>query len=110
MGETVHETGSFCLETEGHYLVSENCKGGKKCAAKKIPKVIPSTRDLIGQVGSPGHRLCHLWGGRPQIIQYKLRVKTVGKTEGEWVDTSRCLFAQDQSFVEIDYLFYLLEH
>ncbi len=92
-GKEVIENASYCFDGEDFSLLSLNCYPDENCiAVQKTDLQVPEEK-LQGQFGSPGFKLCYIYGGKPQLLDI-----WSGK---KWVKMDRCLFEADQSFVDI---------
>jgi hypothetical protein len=89
----------YCFSGKDCLLVSQSCLPPHKCRAHHVPKKRILDEQLKTNIGSPGHQLCQLWGGNPEIIELLVKDK--------WKQMSRCRFGED--FVGMDVLFILNE-
>lgn len=76
------------------YYMSPRCEKGD-CAVLKRKKSNLIIPNYIGNIGSPGFKLCEKLGGVPQIFEFKMDGR-------DWESTERCLFGED--FIEISFL------
>lgn len=85
--QTFHERA--CTNKERTILISENCKT-KQCKALSFDPLLVSKKDLAGQSGKPGFKICRKLSGSPSLIEFKIKKK--------WYALDECRFAPDNSF------------
>lgn len=103
-GELHQEKADFCTNSNRTRFVSRNCfaKNAEKLAAKPACRAFSDrslserfTGSVSSQVGSPAFQLCRVLVSKasPLLVEYEV-------APGKWVESDRCLFEDDGSFVD----------
>lgn len=92
-GYKVHRQ-RYCTNLNRNSLISFNCRR-KECKAYQSFRPI-EMKKLLSPFGKPGFKLCRELGGEPKLVEFFVDKK--------WYKLDRCLFKQDDSFVDTDTL------
>lgn len=99
-GGTGAEDSSYCYRPEPNQLLSKNCHSGKCELIDRIRKADDKVfREEVSPVGNPEFRLCRKLGGTPRVLEFR--------AEGKWKSFNECRFAGDNSFANVDFLYYM---
>ncbi len=84
---------NYCFNKKDLSLKSPNCQNEKCSVIRRAKKNPMNPQKLISTVGNPLFLYCHYISGSPQASEINFK--------GEWIPISRCIYEEDNSFVDL---------
>jgi hypothetical protein len=90
LGNLKVEQARYCYDKKRVELISPNCLDFH-CKAFQNKKMY-DLNDLHSNYGKPGFKLCRILSGEPALVEFE--------EANRWYKSDRCLFREDNSFVD----------